>query len=205
MALITAAEARDLLPNLTGTGEDTLLDTLIAAVGVVFARHCNYPAAATGGAPSMESASYTDYIDGPWHPDDPATLRLRAGPVTAVASIYDDPEWSWGSSTLVAGGDYVLIPDDRRLVSLTPLSTHAWSRYRRAIKVAYTAGYASVPGDLKLAARIGVKHAFEHVRHQLGVQSMSAEGASQTLDVHVMPPIVGKILGAYVIPGGGEL
>jgi len=172
MALITASEARLQIPGLTGTGEDTNLETVIAALGMAFARWCGYP----GSAPSMESASYTRYLDGPGGRE----LVLDVWPVISITSIYDDPTLDFTSSLyLVDSGDYVLAQADRGLVRLKSTATHGtWSETKGAIKVAYTAGYATVPADLKYAARLGVRH-WWGLRQKQGLINATSAGQSR--------------------------
>lgn len=86
MALITAAEARGYIPDMTGTAEDTALDTIIARVGEQFAHLCGFPPASAGGSPTMESAAYTRYYD-PRRAITDDVVRLGIWPVTALSSI----------------------------------------------------------------------------------------------------------------------
>ncbi len=172
MALLTAAEARSQIPELTGTAEDTLIDTLIAAVGVTLAAWCGYPPATAGGSPTLESTSYTEFLDGPGGRE----LRVPVYPLTAIASIYDDPAWTWGAADLVASGDYAISDGRTGLVLLGETSTHGtWSRSRRSIKIAFTAGFATIPGDIKRAAAIAVRTLWD-LRRQQGKESVSGGG-----------------------------
>lgn len=156
MALITAAEARAYIPDLSGSGEDSALDVIIARVGEHIARACGYPAPTTGGTPTMESASYVRYYD-PRRAVHGDALSLGVWPVTAVASVYDDPDEAYGSSTEVVSGNWVLV-GDRGLIRVKPTASHTWSASgERAIKVSFTAGYATVPVGLKDAAARAVR------------------------------------------------
>jgi hypothetical protein len=155
VALLTAAEARAYLPDLTGTADDTALTTIIARVGQALAHASGYPPASVGGAPSMESASYVRYYD----PE--RALRTAGGvqrlhlgiwPVTAVASVYDDPDQSYGASTEIVSGSRGL-DGARGVIWILPTASVSFSvTGHRAIKVAFTAGYATVPEGLKHVA-----------------------------------------------------
>ena len=62
MALATAAQMREYLRVLTGTAEDSLIDSLIARFDGLASGWCGYPT--EGAAPTFESATYTHYFDG---------------------------------------------------------------------------------------------------------------------------------------------
>ena len=158
MALITAAQAREQIPELTGVAMDTLLESLIDATGRIFARWCGYPAPSVGADPTMEPASYTRYYRGPGG----RVLRLDVTPVNSITSIYDDPDGDWGADDLVASGDYSILDGTTGTVLLASTSTHgAWSGQSRdaipAIKVTYSAGYVAVPDGLAHLAKLAVK------------------------------------------------
>lgn len=197
MALITAAEARTRIPELTGTTLDSVLDHLIAAIGRAFARYCGYPRTTTG-THTMESASYVSYLDGRGERD----LYLPARPITAVSSVYDDPTLDWTSSTyLVPSGDYGSILDGARL-HLTSTSTWGvWGKGAGRIKVAYTAGFTSVPDDLKLACEIAVRAHYDSVKTQ-GKKVVSVNNQTLTYrDEELIPPAARQILDVgYVLP-----
>ncbi|MFZ9975323.1 MAG: hypothetical protein ACO3GM_00800 [Candidatus Limnocylindrus sp.] len=148
MALITAAEARVYLPDLSGSGEDATLDVLIARASEHIARACGYPAPTTGGTPTMESTSYVRYYD-PTRAVQGDALTLGIWPVTAVSAVYDDPDEDYGASTEVLSSAWTLV-GDRGVIRIKPTAYHSWSSYgQRTIKVAFTAGYATIPVGVK--------------------------------------------------------
>ena len=155
MALISTSEAKQMIPALSsGSTEDTLLTSLISAVGAAMAAWCGYPSASAGAAPTMESATYTRYQDGPGE----RLLVLDVWPVTSITSIYDSQDRSYRASDQVASGDFTLVEGERGLVELDWDASHgSWSTARRAIKSTYVAGWATVPENLKQAARIAVR------------------------------------------------
>ena len=198
MALITAAEARELNPSLTGTGDDTLIGTLITAVGRAFARHCGYPAASVGGNATMESATYTRYYDGPGGRE----LTLDVWPVTAITSIEDDVTRDFdGSTYLVTSTDYAIREGARGLVLLKATATHgAWGTGSGVIKAVYTAGYSTVPDDLKQLAKQAVKHWYD-LRTSQGKASTSQGSTTISLrDEDLLPALVQQGLSRYRLP-----
>lgn len=197
MPLMTASEARAYLPGLTGTGEDTLIDALILRAGGLMAAWCGYPAASATVDPTMESASYTRYYDGPGGRD----IVLDVWPVTAITSIYDDPTGDYGATSLVDSGDYAIIAGTRGLVRLTSTSTHgAWSTGDQTIKVAFTAGYSTVGPSLKHLCGQTVKHLWQ-LRRQQGAASSTQGGATVSREEAAALPIeVRHGLGPYILP-----
>lgn len=197
MALITAAEARVYLPGLTGTGEDTNIDTLILRAGGLMAAWCGYPSSTAIADPTMESASYTRYLDGPGGRD----LVLDVWPVTAITSIYDDEEQDFAATSLVDSGDYAIIAGARGLVRLTSTSTHgAWSTGSETIKATFTAGFSTVPASLKHLCGQTVKHLWQ-LRRQQGAASSTQGGATVSREEAAALPIEVRLgLGPYILP-----
>ncbi|WP_230685362.1 hypothetical protein, partial [Streptococcus pneumoniae] len=82
-----------------------------------------YPPASASATPTMESTSYTLYLTGTGGRD----LYLPIRPTTAVASVYDDPDLDFTSSTyLVSSSDYAIVWDPRRGSVLRLTSTATW-------------------------------------------------------------------------------
>ncbi len=196
MALITAAEARDLLPGLTGTGEDTLLGTLIDSVGALFARVCGYPPATVGAAPTMESASYTLYVDAPCL-ESTALLDIGVRPVTAVANMYVDISRVYGADTeITEGTDFEILGEEGQLLLITT-GSGAWATGLRANKIVCTAGFATVRDDLKHACKVAVKDLWE-LRSRQGVASRSRGGSTfSARDEQIVRDIARELLTHY--------
>jgi hypothetical protein len=174
VALITAAEAKDLVPGLTGTGQDTRLETYISRAGALMAAWCGFPPASAGVDPTLEDTTYTEFYDG----EGGLTLRLDIYPVLSVTSIYDDPDRDYGATTLVSSSDYDI--DGRKgLVHLKPDAAHgAWSDGElRAIKATFVAGFSTIPDSLKHACAQEVKRMMTG-RATQGQASASTSGKS---------------------------
>jgi hypothetical protein len=162
VALTTLSAVKTFL-KVSDTSEDTFLTQLQSAVEAAVAKLTQR---------QLESASYTAYLSGNWQP----SICLREYPVTAVASVYFDPNGYYGqglgafpsTTLLVAGVDYTLrmdAPDGLssqsgtldRINGVWPGSFHrppgrlSWERIKGQgnIKVAYTAGYTTIPDDLQ--------------------------------------------------------
>ena len=199
MAILTAAQARDYLPQLTGTAEDTLLTTLIARCSVQIARYLGYPAATAGSAPSVEQATYTQHLDSPGG----LTIKLPIGPLVSVTSVHDDPERRYESDSLVAASDYDLDLFNGLIVLKDSAAHGLWSDSApyRAIKVVYVAGWSTVSTnapEISDACALLVKQRLDY-RHNFGRSSISRSGVSESLAAQQMPMQVKQLLWPYII------
>ena len=194
MALVTAAEVRaGGLRGLTGTAEDSVLNTLIQRVDGLMASYCGYPAqGGTAGAATLEDVTYTHYLDGPVRSRE---LRLPVSPVVSVTSIYDDPLMTYGSDELIDSSNYTLYGADG-LVILTETANHSWNTARRTIKVTYVAGWESIPAALKHATILQTVHLFQH-RDTIGKSSLSKAGGSASVKSLELLPEVRQALAPF--------
>lgn len=174
MPLITAAEARGLIPGLTGTTQDTAIDAFILRAGALMAIWCGFPPATAGVDPTLGSATYTRYYDG----DGTAELDLGVYPVVSVTTIHDDPDRGYGAAYLVDAADYE-IDKEKGTVFLLPSGAHGvWSNHqRRAVKAVFVAGFETVPESIKQACAQEVKRMMG-LRGTQGQTNASRSGAS---------------------------
>lgn len=200
MALVTAAEVRAQIKELSGDSMDSALDVLIARFEAMAARWCGYPPATAGATPTFSSTSYTLYLTGSGGREVVFPVR----PVTAVASVYDDPDGDWGATTLVSSGDYAIFYDPLRgqTLRLTSTATHgSWSSTPGAIKVSLTAGYSSAPADLKAAVEYAVRNLFDlRGRRSKLSESAAAGGSVQFTDEELMPEQARLLLAPLRLP-----
>lgn len=132
------------IPQLgTSTAEDSAITTMIAQADAVLAEWCGFPPASASVDPTLESTTYTHYLDGP-SPRDARLIRLPVRPVASITSIHDDQDrdWTYDADDLVDSGDYTLDGVDGT-VWLHDDAAHgtAWGAGRRVLKVIYVAGY----------------------------------------------------------------
>ena len=202
MAIITAAQARDYIPGLTGTGQDTLLETLISRAEAMISRRLHYPAATAGAASSLESTAYTHHVGrSPPVVIDGDVLRLPVRPVLSVTTIHDDPDWAYGASTLVASTDYV-VDGEAGTVTLKPTATAgAWSTAAGDVRVVYTAGWSTDRADMQQAVGMLVQHLYR-LRKEGGRLSVSGGQVSESLRDEEMPAHVSQIVDLYQLAGG---
>lgn len=176
MAIMTAAEARLYIRGITGTGEDTNIDSLIARADALFAGYIGLPSPTVGK--SNAGRQHPHHLsDGPGS----QYLQLPFLPVQSITSIHDNDERDYGSLDLVASGDYDLFGDEG-LVRLKDDSAHGtFSDIKRAIKVVAVIGYTTIPQAIKHAAGLQVAHWFQG-RDHVGRTSVAQGGG--TIDVH---------------------
>lgn len=202
MALITAAEAKALMPGVSAAS-DTLLDTLISRADAIMARWCGYPPNAAGAAPTLESASYTRYsgdtgifVD----PDNARLLYLEPFPVTAITSIHDDTLEAFGSVSEVNSGQYSQRGAHGQIIRLSQTATQGfWTRGDGFIKIVFTAGYSTIRDDLKHATVETVAHLHD-MKKRRGQASLSEQERVTAYRAETVPERVKELLRPYRLP-----
>jgi hypothetical protein len=163
VALVTAAQVRDLIPQLTGTGDDTRLGVLIGQAETALARWLFFPRAADGTY-ALEDKSYVFYLPGP-EEDAPRDLKIPIRPIVSVTSVYQDSDESHG--TLVASTDYLVTLDllTRGIVKLVQApACGGWLVGDRPIKATVVAGWATAPDYVVQAVAWQVQYALGQAR-----------------------------------------
>ena len=156
------------------------------------------------GVATMESTTYT--IEHTWaDPGRESQTRYRPDPrvwpTTAVSAVYDDPEKDFTSATyLVAAADYAIVEQGRTL-RLTSTSTWgAWGEGVGRIRVAFTAGFVTVPTMLKQLCAMTVKHLWM-LRTLQGKASVGQQG--NNVSYHppaALPAEVEAMIGSFMLP-----
>jgi hypothetical protein len=211
VALITVAQARIHLPDVkSGTAEDAIITDMIADADAIMARWCAFPAPDGAVTPTLEEATYIQHLDGPmfiedrendrlgsFRTADGTVLELSVRPMTAITEIRDDPDRAFPASTIVAAADYEL-DEQRARVYLLPGSTHgSWSTNRRSVRVTFTAGFATVPNDLRRIAQLTVRYLWD-LRFVQGRLTVVRDGGAETRrDEQVLPTHVRQLLQPY--------
>ncbi len=144
MALFSLSEFKT-HEGIVGSDLDAVITQLISAASAYFDKSTKR---------KLESATYTEDYSGTGD----RVLSLRHYPVTALTSISVSADRTFPASSLIPAGDYVL---DKEAGLVTQVSSSTieifrtnpvWSTGRYNIRVVYTAGYTTVPEDLKEAA-----------------------------------------------------
>ena len=191
MALITAANVKDYLPELSGTGADAIITTIIGRVENQFAKYIGFPLA-DSGVYTLDSTTYTVYIDNPMY-GNPDVLELPIRPVSAVASLHSDVDRVYGSDKLIAASQYELDSEYARIILKPNTATQTYERGFRANKVVCTGGFAAAPADLAHAICYQTALVFRN-RPNIGNDTISQRQASVKLRRIILEDEVREIL-----------
>jgi hypothetical protein len=173
----------------TEDGEVDDADLLIGLINQITAAMENYC-----GLKHFQSTVYTEYFDGGGVNE----LYPDHYPITSVSGIFDDDSWTWDSDTEISGTDYRIVDHNRILLK----SYNIFGDWAQNVKVVYTAGFASIPEDLKLACAKEVARLFR-TRNDKGVESRSVQN-NNTFSRYVMEeflPETKSVLNRYRVKG----
>jgi len=197
MPVITAARVRTLIPDLTGTGEDTTLEALIDVADRQIAAHlgvCRNDA----GIHTLASSTYTLREPDLSLDADGRIIWPDAANITAVTSLHSDPDEAFGADTLVDSATYVL-NTRAGFVRLKPSAT-ALSTEPGAVKLVITAGWSSLDDALEQAVAMQTRHLFT-LRRQQGQSSVSEAGVSVSLRDETIPDVVRQMVAPFRVRG----
>ena len=155
--LITVAEAKSFL-QITGTTYDTLITGycgyITAEINTYIGRIIE-SATYTNEVLEYESANFDLDENTPFDLASPQrTVQLRNYPVATVSGVVQ---------ASISYDGVALIPDDDYKIDVNNGTVYFYatpSDYQRKLLATYTAGYSTVPDDLKLVALMGVKDLF---------------------------------------------
>ena len=191
MALTTLADLKTYL-GITDSSEDDLLNLLIADADAAILGYLDR---------SIEQATLTEYYSG----DGTTNLLLQQRPVTAITSVHVDSgayagqasgafasttEWTAGEDFYAQSvvenesnpGNIIAIKGPGTFTADGDRQTGGeWPRGTGNIKVVYTAGYSTVPGDLAAACRILVAWMWSSRDNGMPVKSEKLGSYSYTL------------------------
>ena len=196
MALATAAQVRAFLRALSGTAEDTTLDTFIARFDEIASGYCGFPLASN--QITFENNTYTHYFDG----DGSDRVQLRVIPANTITSIHVDVDRSYDSDSLVASSDYTLDSDLGLVVLNTDSDQGSFTTGYRSVKIIYTAGFTSIPDGIIHACGVQVAHWYAN-RDTIGKPKINQAGSSIDVQSLALLPEVRQALAPYRL--GGEV
>jgi hypothetical protein len=161
---------------------DLLLMSLISDVSSILETYCGR---------HFTAADYTEYQDGNLNDE----ILTDEWPINSVTSIYDDPDRTFSSSSLVNADDYVFYPDEgiiRLLISGTIVGRNfqtVFSIGHRNVKIVYNAGYTTIPGDLKMiASEIITKKFKSYTDRRVGMTNVSSNGENMSFAINDILP-----------------
>ena len=159
MALFTLAEVKTYL-NISDTSEDYYLQTLVDMVDAYVKKYTMR---------NLEETTYTkELYDGPGT----NSLVLRNYPiisVTEVLEMTDEVEVATVSERFNDADDGYFVLNDREGILYRDIP---WTRRRGSIEVTYSAGYSTIPDDLKWACFAIVEY-LRNIKDKAGIVSES--------------------------------
>ena len=195
MAIASAAQAKAYIRGLTGTSEDTTLDTLIARCDSLFASYLGFPPASAGADPTIEDVTYTVILDGPGG----RALRLPVYPIQSVTTIHDSDNQLYAATDLIPASDYTVYGDEGIVWLDDDGSTDYWSKVKRGIKVVAVLGWATIPDSIVHACCLQVAHWYNG-RDHIGRTNISQGGGSIAVRDLGLLPEVKQALAAHRLP-----
>ena len=157
MALVSASNVRDYLPELSSTGADSVIVSIISRVEGAISRLLGFPNT-DAGTQTLDLSTYTIYVDRPMISDQ-LILQLPIKPIGAITSVHSDVNRVYGSDTTIASGDYVVDTQLGRIILKPDSYSRAFENGYRANKVVLTAGYATGSPPPSLAHAICIQSA----------------------------------------------
>ena len=149
--------------------DDDLLEDLIDRVTEAIHSYCNVTA--------FKQNTYTEYQDGAGS----KYLFVNNVPIISVTSIHDDADWEWTVDELIDDTIYRIL-DSKYIVLKDDLFTSG----DQNIKIVYSAGYATIPGDLEQVCIEEVVRKYKH-RRDIDIQSKTLEdGTAQYVSKNLM-------------------
>jgi hypothetical protein len=180
--LITKAEYKA-YAGISSTNHDTEIDLLIPKVSTLVKTYCH-----RNFIDFVDEAKSEVFIGGT------SVFILNETPVLSIQSVEKSSDYGQTYTPLVEYTDWVL-DQDMYIVSINP---NGWDRAIRGYRVTYTAGYESVPEDLKLAVLDLVTYYRQndgavHSNKAPGTNSVQIEYISTT----TLPAHIRRVLDMY--------
>ena len=187
--LVTLAEYKE-AEGISSPKEDLRLATLVPAVSQLVKTYC------ANSIIDHYSTNKVELFSIDW---DTYLVQLTESPVNAIVSVQKRDSVTESYST-VPTTDYYLDTATDSVLYVTGSSYRNWPRGAGAVKVTYTAGYASTPKDLKLAVFDLITYYLkdEHKeRRTLGGASIQNQGSTSLRDSVAFPDHIKRVLDLY--------
>jgi hypothetical protein len=180
--LITKAEYKA-YAGINSTNSDTEIDALLSPVSELIKNYC--------GRRFLDyfDESKTEMFNG-----DVEYFRLSESPIVRVLGVEYSSDYGQNWTALVEYLDWVLDGD-----KVYSLSTTGWLKQLRGYRVTYTAGYETVPTDLKLATMDLLTY---YRQNDSAIHSTKAPGTNSVQIEYVsgvnLPAHIKRVLDLYV-------
>ena len=191
--LITRDEYKSLKNLSQSVKEDGRIDALIDSVSPLVKSYCG------NSLVDYYSSNKTETFNINW-----AThiVQLTESPVNAIVSVQEREGYSSSYTTLTTGAqEYFLDTDTDSVIRTTSGSNYTnWPKGPGAVKIVYTAGWATTPKDLQLAVADLITYYLKDEykeRRSLQGASMSNKGTSSMRDNVDFPDHIKRVLDLY--------
>ena len=187
--LVTLAEYKE-AEGISSPKEDLRLSSIVPAVSQLVKTYCGNSLIDHYSTNKVETFS----ID--W---DTYLVQLTESPVNAIVSVQKRDSVTESYST-VPTTDYYLDTATDSVLYVTGSTYKNWPRGAGAVKVTYTAGYASTPSDLKLAVFDLITYYLkdEHKeRRTLAGATIQNQGSTSLRDSVAFPDHIKRVLDMY--------
>ena len=192
--IVTLADAKTFL-NITGTNFDTELADYVTGASQVWLNH---------GGPGISSPSYDEWYDG-----GQLQISLRHSPVIAITSITDaigPIAYTLTEQDPGNGGGAYHYSVDKKLGLITRRNSGTAVPFfagKKNVHVVYTAGFTTVPADVKHAVLLLIGHMWETQRG--GTRRPGTNSGDDYVPGmgFMLPHRVKEILDSHRIPGIG--
>ena len=191
--LITRDEYKSLKNLSQSVKEDGRIDALIDSVSLLVKSYCG------NSIVDYYSANKTEEFNVNW---DTHIVQLTESPVNTIVSVQEREGYSSSYTTLTTGNNEYYLDNDTDSVIRTTggWEYKNWPRGPGAVKIVYTAGYATAPKDLQLAVAdlitYYLKEEYKERRSMQGA-SLSNKGTSSMSDNVDFPDHIKRVLDLY--------
>lgn len=165
-------------PHIGYPETDELIEDIIDSISVLFESYCDR---------QFLTRERTEYYDGKGS----KFLFPTYSPITSVSGVWDDSDWAWDTSSLVASTDY-MIKNNTTIV----LKDSTFGDYDQNVKIIYTAGYATVPEDVRLACIEEVTRTYKNRKGVDVLAKTAADGSVTRYAKDLMPSTI-RVLNTY--------
>ena len=187
--LVTLAEYKE-AEGISSPKEDLRLATIVPSVSQLVKTYC------ANSIIDHYSTNKVEVFSIDW---DTYLVQLTESPVNAIVSVQKRDSVTESYST-VPTTDYYLDTATDSVLYVTGSTYRNWPRGAGAVKVTYTAGYASTPKDLKLAVFDLITYYLkdEHKeRRTLAGATIQNQGSTSLRDSVAFPDHIKRVLDLY--------
>lgn len=190
--LISLADYKT-LAGISSSSEDTKLEALIDSVSQLVKTYCGVSFI------DFYSSAKTEYISNLY-----AThlLPLTESPVNSVSSVKERSSPTHDYTTLAVNTDFVLDSTTDSLFRVEGAGYKSWASGPNSVEVTYTAGYETLPKDLKLAVvdLITYYHKNEQKQRQTIAGATLQNNSTTSRSDHIgFPDHIKRVLDLYKI------